>query len=239
MKLPDAYYNPITGRTTTEHPALIFFKQLLIDSKEEQKFSEHKKLGLRKMNVDEKQLLAQDRRQKKQYQIAIRATLRVQRVWRGKVARRKVAAVHETRWLAAARMQAGFRGLVGRRAVHAHRRVWAATVFQKVWRGRTYRRGDWKALRAVVLLQRAVRRYRARQEPFKKNLQGWVQQESAAVRLVQNAIRRRARAQRAKRDYELLAVVDATRDDKQFLSSQSWALMINGGDACGRIRSRR
>ena len=72
MKLPDAYYNPITGRTTTEHPALIFFKQLLIDSKEEQKFSTHKKLGLRKMNVDEKQLLAQDRRQKKQYQIAIR-----------------------------------------------------------------------------------------------------------------------------------------------------------------------
>ena len=39
------------------------------------------------------------------------------------------------------------------------------------------------------------------------------------MRLLQNAIRRRARAQRAKRDYELLAVVDATRDDVQFFGA--------------------
>lgn len=31
---------------------------------------------------------------------------------------------------------------------------------------------------------------------------------------------RRARAQRAKRDYELLAVVDATRDDVQFFEAR-------------------
>eukprot|EP01043_Picozoa_sp_COSAG02_P039547 COSAG02_NODE_3131_length_7311_cov_11.071131_2_plen_710_part_00 len=216
LRVPDAYYNPITRRTVTEHPALSFFRQLFEDKRKDQKETVQKKRGLRKVTAEEKARVAQNRRLKKREQIRDRAILRLQRVWRGKVARRKVQIIHEGRWLAASRMQAGFRGLMGRRALHAQRRIWAATVFQKVWRGRAYRLGDWKELKAAMFLQRAVRRYRARTLAYKQELETWVSQEGHAVRLVQNAIRRRARNQRAKRDYELLAVVDATRDDKQF-----------------------
>ena len=216
MQVPDAYYNPITRRTVTEHPALPFFRQMFADKRVEQKEAEQKKRGLRKLTAAEKSQVAEKRRAKKHEQIKHRAILRLQRVWRGKVARRRVEAIHNGRWLAASRMQAGFRGLMGRRALHAQRRVWAATVFQKTWRGRAYRLGGWKQLKAARMLQRAVRRHRARQLAYNQELAGWLGQESAAVRLVQNAIRRRARGQRAKRDYELLAVVDATRDDVQF-----------------------
>lgn len=216
IRVPDAYFNPITRRTVTEHPALPFFRQMFADKRRDQKEVEQKKRGLRKLTATEKARVAERRREKKRDQIKYRAIMRLQSVWRGKVARQKVQAVHDRRWLAASRMQAGFRGLVGRRVLHAQRRVWAATVCQKIWRGRAYRLGGWKELKAARMLQRAVRRYRARQLAHMQRLEGWIGQESAAVRLVQTAIRRRARAQRAKRDYELLAVVDATRDDKQF-----------------------
>ena len=54
------------------------------------------------------------------------------------------------------------RGLMGRRVLHAQRRVWAATVCQKIWRGRAYRRGGWKELKAARMMQTAFRGRAAR-----------------------------------------------------------------------------
>ena len=220
VRIPDAYFNPVTQHITSEHPALPYYRQLFADKREDQVEAVKKQQGLRKLTGKEKTKVADKKRAKRQLRIKGLAVLRLQRVWRGKQARYEVERIHRQRELAAARLQAGFRGLMGRRKLYQGRRVWAALVFQKAWRGRAYRLGGWKEMKAITLLQRAVRRHRKRRLNYDAELENWFKEESAAVRLVQTAIRRRARAQRAKRDYELLAVVDATRDDVCFFEAR-------------------
>jgi hypothetical protein len=236
-KQPDVYFNPITQRISEEHPAIPYFRQLFVESQHEQVHARRVRAGQRKLTAAEKQGLAVRRAARRRTKQLHRAAARVQRVWRGKRARSEVERLHQHRDAAACLVQAGYRGMVGRRRYWAAKREWAAVVAQKVWRGRAWRSGGGKRMAATVLLQRACRRWRRRKQGYDLRLQSWLEQENLAVRTVQQALRRRARAQRAKRDYELLSVVDASKPDVSFFevrkitSGKIFGMRVFHGDA--------
>jgi hypothetical protein len=210
------YYNPMTQEVSPIHPSIAFYKKLFKGQKKDQRQVTRKRAGLRKMTAAERLDLAMSRRDHKRDLLAHRAAIHLQKTWRGRLARAEVAAVRAKRLVAATTLQSGFRGMRGRMRFWKAKRNWAAVVVQKRWRGRTWRRGGWMQLRAVGVLQRSVRRWRVKKEEWNERVKTWVDRETVAVKVVQTSMRRRAKSQRAKRDYELLAVVDASRPDESF-----------------------
>ena len=213
----DAYYNAITHTTTHDHPALPFFRKLFQETQSSHGEKEMRRQGHRKMTAADKRKVALEKRGRKREKHLNRAALRVQRIFRGRQGRAYVQLMILQRELAAGLLQAGFRGMQGRRSFWAAKRQWAATVFQRYWRGRAWRTGGGKELHAAAVLQRGVRAWRTRKQEFDSRLAGWLgNDEDLAVRTVQQALRRRARNMRAKRDYELLSVVDASKTHSSF-----------------------
>lgn len=198
------YFNPLTQEILPVHPAILEHKKMFKQQKKDAREAERMSGGMRRMTADERVALALVKRAKKNRKQEIRAVLRLQRVFRGKRCRMQVVDALRRRYRAATIVQAGFRGLGGRRRFWGRRREWAATVFQKHWRGRAWRLGGWRELRAVGVIQRGVRRWRLRRSDWNEKVKLWVERETVAVRVVQASLRRRAKAQRAKKDYELL-----------------------------------
>lgn len=61
--------NPITRKTTEEHPALPFFRQMFADKRVDQKEAENKKHGLRKLTAIEKLEVAERKRERKREKV--------------------------------------------------------------------------------------------------------------------------------------------------------------------------
>eukprot|EP01052_Picozoa_sp_SAG31_P032487 SAG31_NODE_3568_length_4117_cov_2.260080_2_plen_611_part_00 len=214
------YFHPLTEQVLAVHPAILDFKKIFKERKRDAREAERMRDGMRRMTAAERAELAMQKRAQKLLKQENRAALRLQKVFRGRRCRMQVELLLARRYRAATAVQAGFRGMGGRRLFWNRRREWAAIVFQKRWRGRAWRLGGWKELRAVGVLQRGVRQWRARKADWNAQVKMWVERETEAVRVVQASLRRRAKAQRAKRDYVLLAVVDASKLDESFFEAQ-------------------
>ena len=166
----DAYYNPVTQTITHDHPALPFFRRLFEETRGSHADAEMKQKGHRKMTAADKRQVALDRRARKRDKLLNRAALRVQRVFRGRQGRVFVKLILAQRERSAAQLQSGFRGMRGRRRFWETKQQWAATVFQRYWRGRAWRVGGGRELKAAATLQKGVRAWRTRKLEYSSRL---------------------------------------------------------------------
>lgn len=126
------YVNPLTQQVMEVHPAIPEFQKLFRQHKKDAREAERTRGGaMRRMTADERATLALDKRARKFAKQETRAALRLQKVFRGKRCRMQVDRLLARRQRAATVVQAGFRGMGGRRRFWGRRREWAATVFQK------------------------------------------------------------------------------------------------------------
>ena len=213
------YYNSATDDSVWEHPLDEYYRNLYRKHKDEKseqaaRDAAYAKEAAMKEGQATDKLLAKKGRAEKRLKKKIRAATMVQKVWRGKMGRRKmnqeISLNAELMFWAASKLQAVFRSKVARRTAHEAKLEKLATKIQARFRGRRLRKmviQNVSELVAAITVQRLWRGKQIRREflakrgKIQKQLD-WEMENAAASRI--QAIWRFKSEMRRKKQEDLL-----------------------------------